>query len=58
MTAEMAAKVISAENLHTRVFINGVEDEGREKVARNIAAQLKCPVVMGALKEGKYQCLF
>ncbi|MBR4870099.1 MAG: putative selenium-dependent hydroxylase accessory protein YqeC [Oscillospiraceae bacterium] len=58
VTAEIAAKVISAENLHTRVFINGVEDEEREKAARAIAARLDCPVVIGALKEGKYQCLF
>ena len=58
VTEEMAAKVISAENLHTRVFINGVEDEEKEKAARAIAAEVECPVVIGALKEGKYQCLF
>ena len=57
VTAEMAAKVICAENLHTRVFINGVEDEKREKEARKIAAGLNCPVVMGALQKGTYQCL-
>ena len=58
VTPEMAAKVISAETLHTRVFINGVEDEEKEHAARAIAAQLNCPVVIGALQEGKYQCLF
>ncbi len=58
VTAEMAAKVISAENLHTKVFINGVEDEEKENAAHAIAAQLNCPVVAGALQEGKYQCLF
>ncbi|MBR4869744.1 MAG: putative selenium-dependent hydroxylase accessory protein YqeC, partial [Oscillospiraceae bacterium] len=58
VTAEIAAKVISAENFHTRVFINGVEDEEKEKAAHAIAARLDCPVVMGALKEGKCQCLF
>ena len=58
VTAEMAARVISAKNLHTRVFINGVEDEEKEKAARAVAAGLDCPVVIGTLKEGKCQCLF
>lgn len=57
VTAEMAAKVLCTENFHTRVFINGVENEKREKEAREIAARLSCPVVMGSLQKGTYQCL-
>ncbi len=58
VTAEMAAKVLCAENLHTRVFINGVESKEKEEAARKIASQLCCPVVIGSLKEGRYQCLY
>lgn len=58
VTEEIAAKVILAENLHTRIYLNGVENEEKEKTARLLAAQLGCPVVAGSLKEGRYQCLY
>ena len=58
-TPERIARVINGERLHTRVFINQVEDPEREEKARRLGVLLDCGVVLGSLQKGEYQsCLF
>ena len=58
-TPERIARVIDSEKLHTRVFINQVEDPEREEKAWRLGALLDCGVVLGSLQKGEYKsCLF
>ena len=58
-TPERIARVIDSEKLHTRVFINQVEDPEREEKARRLGALLDCGVVLGSLQKGEYKsCSF
>lgn len=54
VTPEMAADVILFENLHTRVFLNQVEEETQYQLASRIAGKLGCPVAAGSLQKGIY----
>lgn len=56
VTAELAAKVLNREALHTRVLLN--QAEGRLFNAKTLAAFLSCPVVIASLQEGEILCSF
>lgn len=57
VTPEMVARVLNAEALGQRVYVNKVESDEDLLHARQIASQLDCPVVAGSLKKGEFQCL-
>lgn len=57
-TPERAARVLLAEALHTRVFINQTETAARLAAARTLAGLLDCPVAAGSTQKGELQCLF
>lgn len=49
ITPEIAARVLQAENLHDRVFVNQAETEAHLEAARSLAQRLREPVCAGAL---------
>ena len=51
ITPQAAARVLTAEGLHRRVFVN--QAETALAAARDFAKLLDCPVVVGSLKEGE-----
>lgn len=53
---ELAARVLEKEALHTRVLIN--QTDAAEAAARELAAYLRTPVVLGSLREGEIVCSF
>lgn len=58
VTPEIAARVIRAEALGDRVYINQVESAQAYADAEKLAKLLACPVVAGSLHKGVYTCLF
>ena len=52
-----AARVINAEGLGDRVFINKVESADGYAAAEELAKRLSCPVTAGSLHQGVYTCL-
>ena len=52
-----AARVIRAEGLAGRVFLNQVESSQDQAAARAFAAALGQPVIAGSLHKGVYSCL-
>ena len=54
-TPERTARVLLAEKLHTRVFIN--QFETAPGPARELAALLDCPVLAGELQKGRFVSL-
>ena len=56
VTPEMIARVLEAEGLHDRVFLNQLDDVDDTMAAR-VAERLRCPVCAGSLRRGKYRCL-
>ncbi len=51
------ARVLEREKLHTRVLINQADTPERERLARELADDLSCPVVLAALQKGESLCL-
>ena len=58
LSPQLAAKLIRSEALHTRVFLNQADGEAHKASGRQLAALLDCPVCMGALERGYFECLF
>ena len=56
LTPALAARVMLAEKLHDRVFLNQCE-EGYE-AALDLAKYLGCPVAAGSIQKGEYRCLY
>ena len=54
VTPELAARVIAAEGLGDRVYINKVETAEELDTAQRLAELLRCPSVLGSLKNGVY----
>lgn len=60
VTPEIAAAVICAEGLHTRVFLNQTDVAGKlfgTSQMKDFAKALDCPVVAGSLRQGTWQKL-
>ena len=57
VTPELAAKVLLAERLGGRVYVNKVETACDYENAAALAARLACPVAAGSLHKGVYLCL-
>lgn len=53
-TAEAAARVILAEGLPERVYVNQVESSRALEEAGALAALLGCPLLAGSLRKGEY----
>lgn len=56
-TPERVAKVIAAEGLSDRIFINQAETQERLAQAKQLAKHIELPVIAGSLGSGKYQIL-
>ena len=60
VTPEIAAAVIRAEGLHTRVFLNQTDAAGKlfgTSQTKEFAKAMDCPVVAGSLRQGTWQKL-
>lgn len=57
VTPEALAKVLLAENLADRVFVNQAELPGAMEQARALANLLPWPVAAGSLRKGEWICL-
>lgn len=57
ITPQLAAKVLLAERLHTRVLINQAETAEGKAAAQSLAGLLDCPVTAGSLRKGEILCL-
>lgn len=57
VTPALAARVIAAEGLGDRVYLNKVESADAYENADALARELRCPVVAGSLQQGVYVCL-
>lgn len=57
VTPELEARVLLAEGLGDRVYINQVETAEEYANAAALAGRLACPVVAGSLHKGVYVCL-
>ena len=57
VTAENLARLLLAEGLEDKVFINQAEDAGAMEEARRLAAALSRPVFAGSLRGGVWTCL-
>lgn len=57
VTPEIAARLLLAEGLGDRIFINKVEDAGGYAAAERLARLLPWPVTAGSLRQGVYVCL-
>ena len=55
LTPELAARLLRLEALHTRVFLNQADTPETEALGRRMAAELPCPVCIGALQKGSLQ---
>ena len=55
LTPELAARLLRLEALHTRVFLNQADTPEKEALGRRMAAELPCPVCIGALQKGSLQ---
>lgn len=58
VTPELAARHLRLEALHTRVFLNQADTPVLMALGRRLAAELSCPVCMGALQKGEAICLY
>ena len=54
VTPEIAAKVLRAESLHHRIFINQVETVERAEWARRMSNLMRCPMAAGSLQRGVF----
>ena len=57
VTPEIAARVVNAEGWGDRVYINKVESAEAYDAATALAGYFTCPVVLGSLHKGVYECL-
>ncbi len=57
VTPELAARVLSAEGLHDRIFINKVESAEDRRAALTFAGRMPCPVTAGSLQRREWTCL-
>lgn len=57
VTPDLVARVIAAEGLGDRVYLNKVESADAYAHADALARALRCPVVAGSLQQGVYVCL-
>ena len=57
VTPELAARVLLAEGIGDRVYVNKVESAEDYENAAALASRLSCPVVSGSLHRGVYTCL-
>lgn len=57
ITPQLAAKVLLAEGLHTRVLINQVETAESMAAAESLAKLLDCPTAAGSAQKGDILCL-
>ena len=57
-TPEMAARVLNAEALHTRVLLNQVDAPGGIEAAKQLIKLLNCPVITASLQKGEIICSF
>ena len=57
VTPCLASRVLRAEGLGDRVFVNQTDLPGAPVLAAELAALLPVPVVAGSLNRGEYQCL-
>lgn len=56
VTPALAARVLCAERLHDRVFVNQADDWARwESAVRALAGTLDCPVAAGSLRRGEWR---
>lgn len=53
-TPEQAAKVLRAERLGDRIYVNQVESAADYEAAEEMAKRLDCGVVIGSLRQGVY----
>ena len=57
ITPESAARVLTAEGLHDRIFINKVESAADRQTALAFAGRMSCPVAAGSLQRREWTCL-
>ena len=57
ITPERAVRVVLAERLHDRVFVNQVESERLFEAAKTLKSLLNCPVCVGSLHSGEFLTL-
>ena len=57
-TPEMAARVLKAEALHTRVLLNQADTPERIEAAKRLIKLLNCPVITASLQKGEIICSF
>ena len=57
VTPELAARVLAAEALGDRIYINKTEKPEDLEAAQQLAQRLTCPVIAGSLHKGVYLCL-
>ena len=57
-TPEMAARVLNAEALHTRVLLNQADAPGGTEAAKQLIKLLNCPVITASLQKGEIICSF
>ena len=56
VTPALAARMLRAEGLHDRVFVNQADDWERwADAVRALAAELDCPVAAGSLRRGVWR---
>lgn len=57
-TPEMAARVLKAEALHTRVLLNQADAPRGIEAAKQLIKLLNCPVITASLQKGEIICSF
>ena len=56
-TCEIEARVVNAENLHTKIFLNQT-DACKPDDVQKLAELMSAPVYAGSLMKGEWKCLF
>jgi len=57
VSPEIAARVVLAEDLHDRVYVNQVESKSMLEAAKALESLLDCPVCAGSLHKKEYHVL-
>ena len=58
VTPELAARVLDAEALHTRVLLNQADAPERIAAGKALAGLLCCPVLLASLQKGEILCSY
>ena len=58
VTPELAARVLDAEALHTRVLLNQADAPERIAAGKALAGLLRCPVLLASLQKGEILCSY